>query len=110
MGVKALQEQLSAAVLMKAGSSEPALISFNTALPMCLPGKMRLHRVFEEIWIQIIQLNPGEAGNPRGKTSAAAHGKAPLLSSAKGQGASPASKHFPEASRMLECLLEAAQL
>lgn len=63
MGVKALQKQLSATVFMKARISEPALIRFNTVLPVCLSVEMRFQGGFEELHIQTIQLNPGQAGN-----------------------------------------------
>lgn len=63
MGVKALQKRLSATVFMKAGISEPALIRFNTVLPVCLSVEMRFQGGFKELRIQTIQLNPGDAGN-----------------------------------------------
>lgn len=49
MGVKALQKQLSATVFMKAGISGPALIRFNTVLPVCLSAEMRFQGGFEDL-------------------------------------------------------------
>lgn len=69
-GVKALQKQLAATVFMKAGISEPALIRFNTVLPVCLSVEMIFQGGFEELDMRTIQLSPGEAGNHREKPPA----------------------------------------